>query len=185
MALLRRLPRSSIRSAKTVLVTALCMAALLAACGPDSAAPVRVSLLPDSTAKGEAWEWTPGCQPGPHRPSGCDAAGRNLRSAQVDGDEWNLGTGAATVGSVDMAVSSAGAFGLKGDLRSAPPCTSSDCIATSANTWVRGYPSLLYGINQCHANSSPPQSKVRMLFIRLNRGCNGSRRSLRTMLSAS
>ena len=28
----------------------------------------------------------------------------------------------------------------------------------SANTWVRGYPSVLYGINQCSAATSPPVS---------------------------
>jgi hypothetical protein len=47
---------------------------------------------------------------------------------------------------------------MKGDLSSAPPCSDAACITREANTWVRGYPSVLYGINQCNAATSPPQS---------------------------
>jgi hypothetical protein len=51
-----------------------------------------------------------------------------------------------------------GGLDLEGDLSSAPPCTDATCVAPEANTWVRGFPSVLYGINQCHAGTSPPQS---------------------------
>ena len=57
-----------------------------------------------------------------------------------------------------MSVSSSGALRLNGDLPSAPPCTDGTCIAPQANTWVRGYPSVLYGIDQCNASTSPRQS---------------------------
>jgi hypothetical protein len=63
-------------------------------------------------------------------------------------------------GNVGMAVSSSGALVVQGDLPSAPPCTASTCIAPSANTWVRGYPNVLYGINQCHADTSVPRSRT-------------------------
>jgi hypothetical protein len=55
-------------------------------------------------------------------------------------------------------LSSAGALTVRGELSSAPPCVESTCIAPSANTWVRGYPNVLYGINQCNASTSPPVS---------------------------
>jgi hypothetical protein len=57
-----------------------------------------------------------------------------------------------------MSVDSHGGLVIRGDLASAPPCTASTCIASSANTWVRGYPSVSYGINQCSAATSPPES---------------------------
>ena len=57
-----------------------------------------------------------------------------------------------------MSVNSSGVLDVKGNLSNAPPCTDPSCIAPQANTWVRGYPSVLYGIDQCHADTSPPQS---------------------------
>jgi hypothetical protein len=76
----------------------------------------------------------------------------------LNGDEWNLGGGSTTPGSVRMSVKSPGGLVLQGKLPSAPPCTQSTCLAPSAYTWVRGYPDVLYGINQCHADTSPPES---------------------------
>jgi hypothetical protein len=57
-----------------------------------------------------------------------------------------------------MSLLNSGQLNISGDLHSSPPCTYSTCIAPSADTWVRGYPSVLYGINQCNAATSPPRS---------------------------
>jgi hypothetical protein len=65
-------------------------------------------------------------------------------------------------------VNSSGTLVAKGQLPSAPPCTSAACIAPSANTWVRGYPSVLYGTNQCHAATSPPVSAKLPLPMAVN-----------------
>jgi hypothetical protein len=67
-----------------------------------------------------------------------------------------------------MSVDSGGALAIKGDLSSAPPCTVSTCLAPNANTWVRGYPSVLYGINQCHGPTSPPPSSALRLPMRVS-----------------
>ncbi len=118
-----------------------------------------MSLLPSTTAKGNAWEWSSVCRVGPHIPAGCQASGPELGPAQLAGNEWNLGGGPTTTGSVRMSRELVGRRRtLKGNLSSAPPCTDPSCIAPEANTWVRGYPSVLYGIDQCNAATSPPQS---------------------------
>ncbi len=132
----------------------------LFACGHAEAARPGVPLLPDAAAKGGAWHWTAACQFSPHNQNACAPSSPDLGSAQLSGDEWNLGAAAAAAaaGSVGMSLDSPGALTIKGDLSSAPPCTASTCLASSANTWVRGFPSVLYGINQCHAKTSPPQS---------------------------
>jgi hypothetical protein len=57
-----------------------------------------------------------------------------------------------------MSVSPRGAVTIEGLFPSTPPCTASTCLAPSAFTWVRGYPDVSYGINQCHAATSPPES---------------------------
>ena len=57
-----------------------------------------------------------------------------------------------------MSISSEGSLEVRGDFPDAPPCTDSDCIAPRADTWVRGYPSVLYGFNQCNAGTSPAPS---------------------------
>ena len=145
------------RRAKAGLLLAVCTVPLLGACG-HSGAPRGVSLLPGSGRSGTAWDWTAACQTQAGTASGCLASGPNLGSGQLDANLWNLGGGAATRGGVGMSVSSSGAWGVKGDLAAAPPCTVSTCVASSANTWVRGYPSVVYGINQCHAGASPPVS---------------------------
>ena len=155
----RRGKRRYHRVNRRTIIVAMSMAALVGACGQVDAAPNKVSLPPSSTAKGKSWEWTvkAACQFGPSSPGGCEASGPNLATAQLDGDEWNLG-GPPTNGSVAMSMDSSGGLTVGGSLASAPPCTTSACIAPSANTWVRGYPSCLYGLNQCNAGTSPPQS---------------------------
>ena len=152
----RRSHRVHWRSTTTI-VAVLSMAALLGACGQVDAASPRISVLPNTTAKGKNWDWTAACQFGPSSPGGCEASGPDLGTAQLDGDEWNLG-GPPTNGSVAMSMDSSGGLTVGGSLASAPPCTTSACIAPSANTWVRGYPGVLYGLNQCHAGTSPPES---------------------------
>jgi hypothetical protein len=67
-----------------------------------------------------------------------------------------------------MSVGPGGAVTITGDLRSAPPCTVSRCLAPAADTWVRGYPSVLYGINPCHAATSPPSSSALRLPLRVS-----------------
>lgn len=58
-----------------------------------------------------------------------------------------------------MSVDSRGSMTISGGFTSTPPCTDPACLAPAAYTWVRGYPSVLYGINQCHAGTSPPVSR--------------------------
>jgi hypothetical protein len=146
------------RSIPTVL-TLVCMTAALAACGRAQAARARISLLPSTTAQGHAWRWTAACRFAPHAATGCATAGPDLGVAQLAGDQWNLGRGPATTGAVRMSVSPSGGLAMEGDLSDAPPCTDPTCIAPEANTWVRGYPSILYGIDQCNAKTSPPQAR--------------------------
>ena len=143
------------------------MALGLAACSSGGGSHPTVTLLPDTAAWNGSWVWTARCPFSPQTASGCRRAGPVLGSAQLSGDEWNLGTGAAPAGSVGMAVDGNGAVTMTGDLRSAPPCTGSSCLAPSANTWVRGYPSVLYGLDQCHARTSPTPSGALRLPVRL------------------
>jgi hypothetical protein len=67
-----------------------------------------------------------------------------------------------------MSVKASGAVTIEGRFTRTAPCTDSTCLAPSANTWVRGYPSVLYGIDQCHAGTSPPQSPRLRLPMRLD-----------------
>src|ERR1700730_9689856 len=108
------------RRSNVIFVVALCLAALLGACGQADAARIRIPLLPDTTAKGNAWDWTAQCQFGPHSPSGCAASGPNLSYGQLTGDAWNLGggpapagDGPAPAGSVRMSVESSGALAVR------------------------------------------------------------------------
>jgi len=150
----------------------MAIALLVAACGSADPPPSGVALLPVQGASSRSWQWTPQCPFGPSHPSaskaskGCEQAGPVLGSAQLNGDEWNLG-GAASAGSVDMSMGSTGAVAIKADFARTAPCTAPACLAPSAYTWVRGYPSVLYGINQCHADTSPPKSPQLPLPMRL------------------
>ena len=150
----RRRPRR--RTARVALVALGLLASALSACGRGEVAH-PVSVLPQvSTPK--TWRWVAACPHGPATTNGCTASGPMLGVGQLNGDEWNLGSGSTSAGSMDMSLDSAGALTVRGDLSSAPPCVASTCIAPSANTWVRGYPNVLYGINQCNAGTSPPVS---------------------------
>jgi hypothetical protein len=150
------------RTGRTVAaaVIAIVIAVSAAACGHVHDARARVSLLPSSRLRAQTWEWTAACRLAPRTSTGCAASGPDLASAQLAGNEWNLGGAAASAGAVRMAVNAAGALELHGNLPSAPPCTDATCITAQANTWVRGYPNVLYGIDQCNAKTAPPQSSA-------------------------
>jgi len=143
---------------------------LLAACGSAGSPRPDVALLPAPGASSHVWSWTAQCPFGPFDPAaseGCGRAGPVLGFAQLNGDEWNLG-GAADAGSLDMSVGSSGAVTIEGRFARTAPCTEPACLAPSAFTWVRGYPSVLYGINQCYAGTSPPASPRLPLPMRLD-----------------
>lgn len=67
-----------------------------------------------------------------------------------------------------MSVESSGGVRIDGHFARTAPCTDSACIAPRAFTWVRGYPHVLYGINQCYAGTSPPPSPRLRLPTRLD-----------------
>ncbi len=67
-----------------------------------------------------------------------------------------------------MSVRSSGAVTIEGQFARTAPCTESACLAPSAFTWVRGYPNVLYGINQCYAGTSPRRSPRLPLPMRLD-----------------
>ena len=130
--------------------------------------PCRSLPVARSAAKGATWNWTAQCQFGPLAHKDCAADGPHLGVAQLSGDEWNLGGGAATAGSLDMSVSPPGALAMRGDFPSTPPCTEATCLAPAANTWVHGYPNVLYGMDQCHPNTTPRPSRLLPLPIKVN-----------------
>ena len=148
----RRAGTPAVRVGSTIAVLAVTL--LVAGCG--AAAPPRpdVALLPSARASSHVWRWTGQCPVAPTANQGCGTAGPILGFAQLNGDAWNLG-GPASAGSLDMSAGSGGAVTIEGRFAHAAPCTESACLAPSAFTWVRGYPSVLYGINQCYADSSP------------------------------
>jgi hypothetical protein len=142
-------------TASTIATVAVTL--FVAGCGSSGAPRADVVLLPTPGAGKHVWRWTGRCPFGPAASEGCAAAGPILGVAQLDGDAWNLG-GPATAGSLDMSLGPGGAVTIAGHFARASPCTQSTCLAPSAFTWVRGYPSVLYGINQCNAATSPSSS---------------------------
>jgi Glycosyl hydrolase family 12 len=150
----RRFGPGSLHGAHAVAVTGLAFVAVLAGCGSVGQASPTVRVLPDSTVTPTSWTWTASCPFTPVVGSVCRSASPKIGSAQLAGDEWNLGDSPGSPGTVGMSVESSGSLVVRGDLTDAPPCTDSDCLAPSADTWVRGYPSVLYGIDQCNANTS-------------------------------
>jgi hypothetical protein len=148
-------------------VAIVTVAAGLAACGSSSVPHHRITLVPNAQIAEAAWDWTSACRVGPRTSTGCADAGPVLGPSQLAGNAWNLGGSTATGGSVRMSVDRAGGLDLSSDLTAAPPCTDSTCIAPQANTWVRGYPSVLYGVDQCNATTSPPQAAELRLPIKV------------------
>src|SRR5947209_5786635 len=141
----RRARTGAVTPAVTMAVLAVTL--LLAACGSDEPPRPDVALLPSPLASRHAWRWTAHCPFGPAARERCGTAGPVLGFAQLNGDEWNLG-GPAKTGSLEMSVGSSGTLTIEGRFARTPPCTASACVAPSAFTWVRGYPNVLYGINQ-------------------------------------
>ena len=141
--------------------------ALLAGCGSAKPARAGVALVPAAGASNDVWRWTGRCPLRPAANDGCAKAGPVLGFAQLNGDGWNLG-GPANAGSLDMSVGSGGAVTIAGQFARTAPCTESTCLAPSAYTWVRGYPNVLYGVNQCNAATSPAPSPRLPLPMRLD-----------------
>ena len=156
------------RSPVAATIVVLAVTLLLGGCGDAAKSPRHgIALLPITGANSQVWHWTGRCPLSPTANEGCAAAGPILGLAQLNGDEWNLG-GPAKAGSLNMSVGPGGAVTLDGQFASAAPCTESTCLAPSAYTWVRGYPNVLYGINQCHASTSPKPSPRLPLPMRLD-----------------
>jgi hypothetical protein len=148
---------------------ALAAALLVAGCG--SGVPLRaavVTVVPASGSSAGSWRWTSACSLGPVLPTGCADGGPIRGAAQLNGDEWNLG-GPANAGAVEMSIGAGGAVSVESHFARTLPCTGSECLAPSANTWVRGYPNVLYGIDPCRADSSPRSTSQLPLPIRVDR----------------
>ena len=160
-------PKRGSKRRPYVFIVLFTMAPLLAACGASRTGPADVSLIPISNASGQMWKWSAGCPFGPRTDNSCRNAGPNLGPAQLEGDEWNLGPDQPAPGSLGMSVSSDGALSLHADFSTTPPCRTSSCLAPNAYTWVRGFPSVLYGVNQCHGTTSPRVSKLLPLPMRV------------------
>jgi hypothetical protein len=143
------------------------VAGLFAASCGEGPGDTGVSLLPASTGITHSWRWTAQCPASPAADAGCERAGPIIGFGQVNGDEWNLG-GGANAGSLDMSVNSQGALTIEGRFTRTPPCTARTCLAPNAYTWVRGYPDVSYGISQCHAGTSPPESPQLPLPMRVD-----------------
>ena len=153
-----RLPSRAIASAALVIVLAA-SAGLLEPGGPTSAVAATQSttirLLPAPSAGGRVWDWSASCPLGPRRGAHCEGAGPVLGSAQLNGDEWNLGVTTPAYGDVRMSMTPTGGLTVRGGLPVAPPCTAASCLAPSADTWVRAYTNVSYGKNPCRAATSP------------------------------
>ncbi len=154
----RRFLRPPGRRVGAAVLSLACAAAGVAACGQSAPAHRPVVLVPSTSAQGQSWDWSAQCQFAPQTAGGCAPAGPMLGAGQLAGDEWNLGAGQGSSESVKMSLDPAGELNVNANLTSAPPCTASTCLTRQGNTWVRGFPSLLYGTDQCHPNTSPTPS---------------------------
>jgi hypothetical protein len=126
-------------------------------------------LLPDPSAGGRIWDWSAACPLGPREgAASCERAGPVLGSAQLNGDEWNLGVTTPAEGGVRMSMAPSGGLTVRGDLPLAPPCTAATCLAPSANTWVRGYSNISYGKNPCRARTSPASDPALDLPVKVS-----------------
>ena len=163
-----RRPRLGWAGASTAIpLAALAATLLLAACGSTEPGPTGVTLVPVPGGSSRVWRWTADCPLRPAARNGCGKAGPTLGFGQLDGDAWNLG-GPADAGALAMSTDPSGAVTIEGDFDRTPPCTDSACIAPRAYTWVRAYPNVLYGIDQCHAGTSPQPSPRLPLPLRLD-----------------
>jgi hypothetical protein len=145
----------------------LAVTLLLGGCGSAKSTRAGVTLVPAAGASSGLSRWTGACPMRPAANEGCAKAGPILGFAQLNGDGWNLG-GPPKAGALDMSVGSGGAVTIKAHFARTAPCTQSTCLAPSAYTWVRGYPNVLYGVNQCNARTSPATSPRLPLPMRLD-----------------
>ena len=122
--------------------------------------------MPFTEANG-AWSWTHDCRVGPIEGERCAPSAPNVGTAQLAGNTWNLGGDDDTTGALRMAIDADGTAQVRGELSDAPPCTRPDCVAPEANTWVRGFPSVVYGLDLCSALTSPPQAAELQLPMRV------------------
>ena len=149
--------RARARSPAAITKAILAVTLFLAACGSGDPPRPAVALLPTRGVSSHVWQWTAHCPLAPTARDGCARGGPTIGFAQLNADAWNLG-GPPNAGSLDMSVESSGGVRIDGHFARTAPCTDSACIAPRAFTWVRGYPHVLYGINQCYAGTSPPPS---------------------------
>ena len=166
-----RHPGGAIASAALVIVLAV-SAGLFTPGNPTSAEvatqPDTIRLLPVPSAGGRVWNWSAACPLGPRTGTRCAGAGPVLGSAQLNGDEWNLGVTTPQEGDVRMSMTPTGGLTVRGELPVAPPCTAATCLAPSANTWVRGYTNVSYGKNPCRAGTSPAGEPALRLPVKVN-----------------
>ena len=163
-------PSRVIASAALVIVVSV-SSGLLASGNPVAAATAprdTIRLLPNPVAGGKVWHWSAACPLGPRTGSSCKGAGPVLGSAQLNGDEWNLGVTTPPRGEVQMSLTPPGGLTVQSDLAVAPPCTAATCLAPSANTWVRGYANVSYGKNPCRAGTSPAGDKALRLPVKVS-----------------
>lgn len=164
---MRSVQRGWARLPVAVTTATLAVTLLVTGCGSGGGVYPSVPLVPTAGGGTHVWRWTGTCPLGPAGGEGCRAGGPILGFAQLNGNEWNLG-GPAKAGSLDMSVEPSGAVTIEGRFERTAPCTDSDCLAPTALTWVRGYPNVLYGIDQCRAGTSPPPSPRLPLPMRLD-----------------
>ena len=102
-----RHPSRAFASAALVIVLAVSTGPL-APGNPTSAAaatqPDTIRLLPVPSAGGRVWDWSAACPLGPRMGARCEGAGPVLGSAQLNGDEWNLGVTTPAEGDVRMSM---------------------------------------------------------------------------------
>lgn len=165
-AVTRRAPARRAPAWVAAAASLLLIAPVLAGCG-QGATGRGVVLLPAGGGGGTAHA-PAGCETG--TPAGsptCETVPPNVGFAQLSPDDWNLSKSSSAAGHLDMRLDGPGTLAVRGAFRKAPPCLESTCIAPSANTWVRAYPSVLYGLDQCQPKLSPPASSALRLPVRV------------------
>ncbi len=164
-------PGRAIASAALVIGVAVStgpLAPINPAPGAAASQPGTIRLLPVPSAGGRVWNWSAACPLGPRTVARCSGAGPVLGSAQLNGNEWNLGVTQPALGGVRMSMTAPGGLTVRGLLPASPPCTAATCLAPSANTWVRGYTNISYGKNPCRASTSPAGDPALRLPVKVN-----------------